>query len=640
MGLIWTYVGGMDLNWDLLNYHYYGAHALLSDRLAQDYLPSYQTYFNPAVFVPFYLMVESGMPSLAIGLCLALVHLANVAAAWSLTRSMLADSSRSAWLTWMGALLVLVAPLFLTVLGNSFADAITSVPILYALLLLSREQPRWGSATDAALAGLLLGIAGGLKLTNAFLAVTAWLTTLIMFRGLWSARLRVALLMGLGGLAGALATHGYWSHELYRTFANPVFPLFNNMFQSPDFAAVAYSDQRYVMSMPLWEQLLLPLRMLEGQSWIYSENPAPDLRPLALLIAMAVAAVMLRRRRLGVPRTISRPLRWMTIYFGVSFIAWIFISSNGRYAMALLLLVGPLLIAWLAMMLRDRSAIAVGLALAAGQIALQAHAGNPRWDPAQWRTPWIDVHVPDELKARPYSFLLTLNQSHAAVAPSLHPASSLIGLVGQYIQPIGDRMSPQLRRRLDAPATDFRVVLSAQLAQDATFIADASAYRRRASTLIPYGFKLSADDCQNISIRRERLRDVVLPGRSNSVPRSEDPGFRALAVCKVQLADPAEIASVMTLVQHASAIFERVEAACGKALDPHGSQTAYYYMKPYRNYLNTNRQLIHDTEVDQIYLVQLGIDGKIGLGPGTAWLSDNPPRCPSLPPSHDSGLMP
>jgi hypothetical protein len=640
VGLAWTWIAGMDVNWDLLNYHYYGAHALLNDRLVQDYLPSYQANFNPAVFVPLYLMVESGMPSLALALCLALVHLVNVAAAWSLTRSALADSTRSPWLPWIGALLVLVAPLFLTVLGNSFADAITSIPILYALLLLSREQPRWGLVTDAAIAGLLLGIAGGLKLTNAFLAVTAWLTTLVMFRGPLSARLRVALLMGIGGLAGALATHGYWSYELYRTFANPVFPLFNNIFQSPDFAAVAYSDQRYVMSLPLWEQLLLPVRMLEGESWIYSENPAPDLRPLALLLVMGAAAVLSRRSSLVPTRTISHPLRWMTTYFGISLVAWILVSSNGRYAMGLLLLVGPLLIAWLAMMLRDRSAIAVGLALAAAQVALQAHAGNPRWDPAQWRTPWIDVQVPDDLAARPYTFLLTLNQSHAAIAPWLHPASSLIGLTGQYIQPIGERMPPKLRRRLEAPATDFRVVLSAHLGPDATFMADARAYRRRASMLIPYGFKLSAEDCQQISIRRERLRSVLLPGRSNTVPRDEDPGFRALAVCKVQRADPAEIASVMTVVQQASAIFDRVEAACGKALDPHGSQTAYYYMKPYRNYLNTNRQLVHDTEVGQIYLVQLGIDGKIDLGPGSAWLSDNRPRCPSFPPSHDSGLMP
>ena len=57
----WTLIAGKDLNWDLLHYHYYDAHALLEWRIRQDYFAaSTQSYLNPLGYVPFYLMVSAG----------------------------------------------------------------------------------------------------------------------------------------------------------------------------------------------------------------------------------------------------------------------------------------------------------------------------------------------------------------------------------------------------------------------------------------------------------------------------------------------------------------------------------------------------------------------------------------------------
>src|SRR5919108_4183664 len=72
---VWTLYAGKDLNWDLLNYHYYVPFELLAGRLGQDFFAaSAQSYLNPLGYLPFYLMVSSGWHSVVVSTLLALVH--------------------------------------------------------------------------------------------------------------------------------------------------------------------------------------------------------------------------------------------------------------------------------------------------------------------------------------------------------------------------------------------------------------------------------------------------------------------------------------------------------------------------------------------------------------------------------------
>lgn len=50
---------GKDANWDLKNYHWYNAWALLNARLGWDLAPAQvQTYYNPVGDLPFYFLVQ------------------------------------------------------------------------------------------------------------------------------------------------------------------------------------------------------------------------------------------------------------------------------------------------------------------------------------------------------------------------------------------------------------------------------------------------------------------------------------------------------------------------------------------------------------------------------------------------------
>ena len=71
----WTVIAGKDVNWDLLNYHYYLPYELLGMRLEQDFFAaSAQSYLNPLGYLPFYLMVSHGWHSVLASPLLAAAH--------------------------------------------------------------------------------------------------------------------------------------------------------------------------------------------------------------------------------------------------------------------------------------------------------------------------------------------------------------------------------------------------------------------------------------------------------------------------------------------------------------------------------------------------------------------------------------
>ena len=60
---IWSLLLGQDTSWDLKNYHYYNAYALLSSRLGYDIVPAQQqTFLNPALDLLPFLLVQHFPP--------------------------------------------------------------------------------------------------------------------------------------------------------------------------------------------------------------------------------------------------------------------------------------------------------------------------------------------------------------------------------------------------------------------------------------------------------------------------------------------------------------------------------------------------------------------------------------------------
>ena len=144
----------------------------------------------------------------------------------------------------LGFALCLSAPIALSEAGTTFIDLITAVPVVgaYALLL---QRDRMGPLVAAPLAGILLGAATALKLTNGVFALGA-IGFALAGPDRPSLRLRWLTLCGASALLAFLAVGGSWHLSLWEHFRNPFFPYYNNIFHSPDFGTAALDDERFL----------------------------------------------------------------------------------------------------------------------------------------------------------------------------------------------------------------------------------------------------------------------------------------------------------------------------------------------------------------------------------------------------------
>ena len=86
-------------------------------------------------------------------------------------------------------------------------------------------------------AGLILGAASALKLSNALSAISAF-AMLAMLPLSWRGRIRHGFLYAISVGAGFAVVAAPWSYRLATIFfGNPMFPMFNNIFRSPEFPA-------------------------------------------------------------------------------------------------------------------------------------------------------------------------------------------------------------------------------------------------------------------------------------------------------------------------------------------------------------------------------------------------------------------
>ncbi|MFM7877651.1 MAG: hypothetical protein ACKO8M_14480, partial [Microcystis panniformis] len=170
LGII-SVILGQDVSWDLRNYHFYNPYMLLTGRFKYDVLPAQiQTFFNPLMDVPFFVAIYYlKLPPVVVGFFLGgfhglnqwLVHLITyhsfdkVGERYKITLSVAA------------AITSIVGAAFLSELGTSIGDSTSSVFVLAGLFLiiacLGRNQPV--KVKTIIFAGLLLGLATGLKLT-------------------------------------------------------------------------------------------------------------------------------------------------------------------------------------------------------------------------------------------------------------------------------------------------------------------------------------------------------------------------------------------------------------------------------------------------------------------------------------------
>src|SRR5207245_432461 len=130
---------GKDVNWDLLNYHYYLPYELLGSRLGQDFFAaSAQSYLNPVGYLPFYLMVSHGWHSVFVSVVLAAAHSLSIGLLYLIAWRLFAHlpSGERRFFSGIAAALGAATGVYWMTVGGSFLDPLLVPPMLAALLLL------------------------------------------------------------------------------------------------------------------------------------------------------------------------------------------------------------------------------------------------------------------------------------------------------------------------------------------------------------------------------------------------------------------------------------------------------------------------------------------------------------------------
>lgn len=356
---------GQGNGWDLHNYHLYDGWAFWTGGRGQDLaVAQLQSYFNPLLATFSWLLFENTPPRVSAFL-LGLLQGMNVILLYLIAARVLrgADGNARPWLALATAVVGATGATQLAELGTSVGDNLVSLPTLGSFLLVL-----WNPAPTprrAAGAGLLAGVATGLKLTVTPFAVGFLVAAAVLA---WRQRNRWRVLLASTAALGAafLIVDGFWLLRLYQDFGNPLFPMFAGLFGGPYVPSISLRDVQH-LPLSLKEWLVFPL------VWVMKPLHVAEVNFFDLRIAIAfLLAPLVLLRVLG---RASAPERALVAGLAVSYLIWLPLFAIYRY-LAPLEMLAPLVIAVATASLpRPASAIA----LAALLVIVTAATTAPDW---------------------------------------------------------------------------------------------------------------------------------------------------------------------------------------------------------------------------------------------------------------------
>lgn len=588
----WTGFAGKDMGWDLLNHQLYLPFSLLSGRFATDLLGAGpQSTQNPIGYLPFYALATSPLPGWLVGSLMAAATTAPAALALHSMAHRLfgADIQARDWRV-LAVAAGLVAPVHLLVVGGAATDPWCAALILLALAAVLDTDARRLALLGA---GAACGLAVAVKPTSIVFAVPA--AALVVLQVAIGQRPWRDLARGLvSALAAFALAGGLWAAWLWSEFASPTYPLLNQWFHSPlapDGPTVAL---RFLPATAL-DWVTRPFAMAQYKAFVSVEAFAPDLRPAAALVLGAVlVAVRSTRGRIGALGSDAGVQ--LAIFALLAYPLWMGSSGNARYGIALLMVVGLLLVraAWALWPAR-----AMLLALAAGlglQTAAYVGQGDHRLDGQAWNDlPYAPFEVPERLRKEPVLHLSLGVQSHAGLAPWLHPAGAFINLSGQMSLPPDGPMGLRLQQRLQAWQGRTRVLFAPRFAPgtprfERAVEGDSWLLENR------FGLRIDTSDCET--------------ARIHTPADSKRP--RLLSSCRVVPSDRRDPAFAARLAE-ADRVFALLEANCPRIYGPRPFVSDANPGAIWRRYMNSDT-VIEISPIDGVLVTHHRSANPIYLG--------------------------
>ena len=600
LAVVSNYLLGKDMAWDTLNYHLYAGFSAFHDRFSQDYFAAGpQSYFNPYAYVPFYLLVKAGLSALQVSTILAIVHSSVLWLTFELAILVHPSEDRGRRVTVgvCAAALAFVNPILLQQIGSSFSDVTTAILVLGGWILLVGAV-RTPGAARVLYGGLLLGIATALKLTNAVHAIAGFAVLILVSQDL-RARIRANLAYAIALGTGFVIAMAPWSYRLERRFGNPLFPLMNSVFRSPEFTTEPLRHFRFIPA-SFAEGLWRPFAIINPIRMVHEELSAPDLRYAVLVLLAGVLFLRWLWRYLphigytpmrSEAATAWRPLAALGCGLTVDWVFWLSNSGNGRYFLPMACVAAAVIAALLFRLCaaRPKGALYVIVAVLAAQ-AVQLRMGTEfRWNPTPWNDgPQFDVGVPKRLATEPDLYLTMGTQSNSFLAVFLPEAAGMINFSGGYALGPEGASGARVAALIRQYAPHVRV-----LVRGARLYPDKESHDPRLSdvdkALERFSLRADTTDCATIAVQGlPRFMEITVVKDGNSAPTPKPPRDGThLVSCRV-VPEDIDRAALLARQHAADIVLDRLEDACPQLFQPRRVLTEHVGESWRRLYMNTD----------------------------------------------------
>jgi hypothetical protein len=620
-----NYIFGKDMASDTLSYQLYAGFSAVHDRFAQDYFPAGpQSYFNPYDYVPLYYLVSSGLSSLEISSVLALVHSVMLWLTYELAVIVCPWDDRYKRLTFglCAIAFALINPILLQQIGSTFADITTGELVLAGWLLLAFAV-RTPSTAHVVCAGLLCGLATGLKLTNALHATAGFAILTMLPLAPWG-RIRQCLAYGISLGLGFAVVAAPWSYRLAQRFGNPLFPMMNNVFRSPEFTTETGHATRFIPD-SVAEALWRPFAMIDPVTMVHEEMRAPDPRYAVLLILMGAFLVrwLCRRRAASASQPVrsaaaasARTLAAIACGLAVDWVTWLSFSGNSRYFLPMSSVAAVVLVALLYRLLatqpRTRNYILAGFL---GVQGVQLWMGaDYRWNQTPWDEHWINIAVPAKLKSEPGLFLSMGAQTNSFVALYLAPDSGLINFSGLYTLGPDGANGARIGALVNRYAPNIRMLIRGER----LYSDDERRLPNRTQiddALMPFSLRVDESDCATIAVHGlPPDLEITMATSQPAVPQSRDTTY--LVSCRVA-PDKTDHSAQMPARRDIELALDHLEDACPALFQPRRPRTENIGDGGMRRYFGTD--LIAWVSHGSVKFLQPPGGDVVSLGPENDW---------------------
>jgi len=570
LALACNFVLGKDMAWDTLNYHLYSGFSALNNRFGQDYFAAGPSaYLNPYAYIPFYAMVRAGLPALVICSIFAAAHSVILWLTFELGVAVCPsqDVRTRVFAGSCAAVLAFMNPILMQQIGSCFADITTAELGLGGWLLLA-SAVRTPRISRVVYAGLIFGTASALKLSNALSAVSALAMFAVLPLG-WLGRIRSGFLYCISLGIGFAVVAAPWSFRMAKMFGNPLFPMFNSIFRSPEASTDPTGNAYRFIPESIGDALWRPFAMIDPVRMVHEEISSPDLR-YAVLIALIIMLVLhwgWRRLRQAPPPAGNRQLNESTRVLaalgcglGLNWILWLQSSGNSRYALTMACVAAAVIVGMLFRLFESRPKVRNYILATIFVVqAVQLYMGAVyRWNGVPWGGQWFDVSVPDKLKTESSLYLTLGAQSNSFLAPFLAKSSGFVNLYA--LDPDGAN-GLRIRELIRRFQPNLRLVFTS----DEPY-AKAQQEPLLDSELKWYGLRPDLSDCATITVHGlPPEMKIRAQGTLPLEPQNRETTY--VEACRA-VPDTAGLAALKARQRAADLVFDRLEDACPKLFQP------------------------------------------------------------------------